>query len=374
VDFRERQYVISPEVLQDEKVRRLAERALEATRGFRLNTEGLTEEWVESEGFRKLERREQVMAARAIKACLSGAEWALGSVRDESGLFAMDVPLMRVEAVEEDAKVLSGALGSMIRDFYAEDHDGNSIWGGTGRAGSLEDLKLLGALVNQREPLLSAGAGFELADGGKKSMIYIGANMHGDFGMWQIDSAYDSSYSPGGGKEPFSPAVVKGVGAYHSVELDIVGSAMTHLASDYDDEKLRHLLDEIFQKLKMPSEAGAHPFGDYGSSEYKIRQNASLWREVHEGEGHPRRGGVIDSFMVSPANHNQALQMISGDDGLTFRQVEDIRQSNLEGTEIFIPDEKIPDLIAAIGSSDRGRTAPEEVLELLQLIYSSTLK
>ena len=282
-------------------------------------------------------------------------QWGLNQRMSEDGLFPYSIPTDFEKVSELDSYVISGACGS---DVLIEAEDlGIEL-----KTYNLDNLRLIGAL---------AANSFNGFDGWEKTTVngdtelLFGADFNGDFRMTHRKIRDKMSVTPNGDTVPFAPVKYEMIAAYHSVEEEIVDALLEHLASEMSDSERKRLFIEITDEADWGQRTkGINPFGDYGIGGGGGISFLPEWSEASFG----RDGSIVCELRVSPSPRGRIQLAIASEvNGVRIMQRESVEDDETLRviSEVYIPDEDIIAVIRAVGLSDRGRTSPLEIQQLL---------
>ena len=322
-------------------------------------TDYYPEDFLETSRFASLSARDKVRVVKSISVHSDDIDrqWGLDQKVFDDGLFPYRVSTVfeRISAV--DAYVISGACGSDV--LYDAEESGMKL---EQLDQNLDALRILGALAANS---FNGFDGWENITINGDTELMIGADLNGDFRMTHRKIRDKVSMTPHGDVVPFAPVNYEMISAYHSVEEDIVDSLLEHMASAMSDVEKTRLYNKIIEGSDWgEGTKGVNPFGDYGVGGW-----ISFSREWNDIASN-RNGSIICEVRVSPSPRSQLqLAIASETEGIRImqRQYADDEVTFKVLSEVYIPDNDIVTVIRAIGLSDRGRTSPLEIKQLLEM-------
>jgi len=290
--------------------------------------------------------------------------WGYGSRIATDGLFAVEVAPVRVPTDWADTLVLTGLIGDDLRNKRSKNFDRKL---GELDQSPLETAILLGGLalagsVGQREPS-SVYSGTQR--NGLQPITRVGATFHGDFMVSREQRFVHDAIDPLGVPRPFGPAIPEAVvSAYHSTEPGILAALLIHQASRSDKNPLQNLHQKISQRLEHSRIISRGNFADYGDGDgwYEAR----LLSGMLAVNGH-ERDSVLGSFMIQPGNYHQTMELVTTEEGVMFC-CQDNREDKEPQDVFLLPNDEIEDFIVALFSNNLGRTSPDALRKVLDVI------
>ncbi len=321
------------------------------------------EEYLGSDFVKKLSGPELIYLKKILNMG-QDRHWGYGSRIATDGLFAAEVVSESVPTDWADTLVLTGLIGDDLRNKRSKKLDQEL---GELNQSPLETAILLGGLalagsIGQREPS-SAYSGTQR--NGLIPTTRVGATFHGDFMVSREQRFVHDAIDPLGIPRPFGPAIPEAmVGAYHSTEPGILAALLLHQAGRSDKNTLQNLHQKISQRLERSRIIGRGNFADYGDGDggYEAR----LLADELGGNSH-ERNGLLGSFIIQAGNFKQTMRLMATEEGVMFCRQDDYEDK--ETQDIFLlPNDEIEDFIVALFSSNLGRTSPDALRKVLDVI------
>jgi hypothetical protein len=287
----------------------------------------------------------------AFAAAVSGEPWRIGSQRDDSGLFTLEIPEKTLSSNLYDGLVLSGALGW----HYDDDRD-LLEFGVNHDMGARETYQIVGATASVIDELWLRGY-YARDYGSFRAEQYIGADLHGDFRTVRTISAAQQIIAPGGEYVEFAPLVSREiVRGYHSTELTIVRALLEQLQQALPVDIYNSAARALLERLPSQDKENRSLFADFGDDSGD-RLLPLRTESIQEGE-------VLESFIDAPGSSSGVTKLIYNCEGLVFSY--SATGSNGEfKTVMTIPNEEITDFIVALGHSGQGRTSVHHIHQLV---------
>lgn len=218
--------------------------------------------------------------------------------------------------------------------------------------------------------VISSGA---LVEEGMLRNFFVGADMNGDFRTKQVSVAALSYVTPQGDRAPFGPKEEILIPFYHSSELEILRSALTHLViqQGVDPKQLKQDIFELINKTsRNKSElivSGRKLFADFGDSSDVVNLCLAHGEFIDMKANH-KPGEEVELFSNFPFAYNgdrkTSSNIISTSKGLIFRYA----GGGVNTEEWAIPNEIVPIYVAALCSQEFGRTDSESMKRFVSLI------
>ena len=317
------------------------------------------EDFLDTSRFASLSARDKLRVVKSISVHSDDIDrqWGLDQKVFDDGLFPYNVSTVFEQISAVDAYVISGACGSDVL-YDAEESGVRLEW----LDQNLDTLRILGALAANS---FNSFDGWENITINGDTELMVGADIHGDFRMTHRKIRDKVSMTPHGDILPFAPVSYEMISGYHSVETDMVDSLLEHLASEMSDFERKRLFIAITNGADWGQRTkGINPFGDYGIGVVGGISFLSEWSEASFG----RDGSIVCELRVSPSPSGRIQLAIASEvNGVRIMQRESVEGEEILRviSEVYIPDEDIIAVIRAVGLSDRGRTSPLEIQQLL---------
>lgn len=330
--------------------------------GQRENLENALEAYLESDFVKKLSDSELTYLKKILN-MREDQYWGYGRYVATDGLFAAEVVSESVPTDWADTLVLTGLIGYDLRNQskHLDQKLTELNQSPLETAILLGGLALAGCSVGQREPS-SAYSGTQR--NGLMPITRVGATFHGDFMVSREQRFVHDAIDPLGIPRPFGPAIPEAmVGAYHSTEPGILAALLLHQAGRGDKNTLQKLHQKISQRLENSQIISRGNFADYGDGdgEYEAR----LLADELGGNSHDR-DGLLGSFIIQ-AGYNQAMKLMSTEGGVMFC-CQDNREDKEPQDVFLLPNDEIEDFIVALFSNNLGRTSPDALRKVLDVI------
>ena len=294
-------------------------------------------------------------------------------------LFPYDSTLDLASASYGDRLVLSGVLGHSLRRFRTRyPLLSRSRSAEFGFSNYMEACAFVGAYVlgsiysTANERLFGTNPHFVIEGSGANQIVEVGATMHGDFLIGQKLKFDIPAISQANNFVEFAPDETMWVGAYHSVEPDIIASLILDELNREGRQSALKLIEDIEESIKNfyvhdKIEFHAGPFGDYGSNYNSSIVLSTIRRTVESPEyiTWMMKQGKLLSFPYQPQS-NHLFEIKRTPVGVRFQIRKNDQEDGLNG--IDIPRSFYPQLVRAIFQQAQlgmGRTSPMEIIKLL---------
>lgn len=310
---------------------------------------------------------------RRIRTALVGdPRWVYTSERKTDGLWDETAPALSAPLNKMSRFVLSGALG----DAILEDFSGLRRQAELFTQGRLNTAILIGGAatyMHQRLAYRETEQGLYHAldtSGMLEWKTYTGGDLHGDFRSSRsarpVHPITDTSNT--GFEHHFMPAIEEtSVGAYHSVEPDIVSGLLYYLVAHKHTDRVE-LHDRLLRKLEASDIKEGGAFADYGDGDGARAAKVLAYRLQHAGEYSAGEEKHLYQSVVEPDPQSAlSFNLQSQPDGVAFIVNEDTRVVS----EMFIPHGEVEQYIVTLIAGGGGRTSPGAMLRSIKGLVES---